>query len=258
MRNVLTRRAMAGLGLSAMAAAIMVGLPSAANALPDIEVTRTLNFGQVAVGDSRELDLTIKNNGDPMVSEDTAYSFSAISAPPQDSQFSVVQPFCFPADLPGGQTACAQPLRVRFTPSSTGAATDTVNVLLNYQQDIDPGPGTNLQFVQKQVSVTLVGNVLCAGRTPTVFGTPGDDEISGTAGDDVIAGLSGDDEISGLGGNDIVCGGSGSDVLKGRSGNDKLKGQSGSDVLKGGTGVDVCRGGSGIDRAAKCEKVATL
>jgi hypothetical protein len=40
-------------------------------------------------------------------------------------------------------------------------------------------------------------------RTPTVIGTPGNDNIVGTQGNDVIATYEGDDTVDGLGGHDI-------------------------------------------------------
>lgn len=64
----------------------------------------------------------------------------------------------------------------------------------------------------------------CLGRTPTILGTGGDDDLHGTPGDDVIVGGAGNDRISGGGGNDIICGGRGNDALSGGPGNDTLNG----------------------------------
>ena len=75
--------------------------------------------------------------------------------------------------------------------------------------------------------------ILCDGRTPTIFGTPGNDLIYGTDGPDVIHGVFGNDWIFGLGGDDIICGGSGDDVLIGGGGYDQLFGGDGFDACGG-------------------------
>jgi Ca2+-binding RTX toxin-like protein len=102
----------------------------------------------------------------------------------------------------------------------------------------------------------------CKGRTATIVGTNGPDEIVGTDDRDVIAALDGNDEVSGLEGNDVICGnagrdelrgGKGKDKLFGQKGRDRLKGQKGKDRLRGGKGNDVCNGGRGDDSASKCE-----
>ena len=93
----------------------------------------------------------------------------------------------------------------------------------------------------------------CAGRTPTILGTDGKDQLTGTGKADVIDGLGGKDTVNALGGNDVVCGGPGNDTLKGGGGKDKLLGQQGKDKLKGGGGKDTCKGAQGRDTAAACE-----
>jgi hypothetical protein len=88
----------------------------------------------------------------------------------------------------------------------------------------------------------------CAGRQPTIYGTPGPDRIQGTMAPDVIAALGGDDTVIGGLGNDIICGGAGNDTLLGGPGDDHLYGEKGDDLLKGGPGNDVLFGGPGNDR----------
>jgi Ca2+-binding RTX toxin-like protein len=91
----------------------------------------------------------------------------------------------------------------------------------------------------------------CAGRTATMVGTTGDDELRGTARADVIAGLAGDDTIDGGGGDDVICGGGGADRLDGAAGADRLRGQ-GDRLDRGPAGTmltgDVLDGGPGDDR----------
>lgn len=64
----------------------------------------------------------------------------------------------------------------------------------------------------------------CDGRTPTIVGTQGADDLTGTPGDDVIAGLGGRDTIAGGAGDDVVCGGAGPDEIVGGEGDDRLYG----------------------------------
>lgn len=255
-REFLTRRGMAGFGMAALAAGALVSVPSAANALPQFQVDKVVDFGVVPVGESRERTLTVTNTGNPVVVEDTANFFQAF-APTPSPPFEFVSTTCpqFPAPFAGGQSCT---FTFRFTPTDTAQAVQPALLILSYFQDTDPGPGQNLQAVQKQVPTQLVGNVTCAGRAPTMFGTLGNDVITGTSGNDVIAALDGEDVVTSDGGNDVVCGGFGADVLKGGSGRDKLYGESAGDVLKGGRGTDTCVGGTGLDRAKKCEKVASL
>ena len=88
----------------------------------------------------------------------------------------------------------------------------------------------------------------CAGKIPTIAGTPASEQLSGTKGKDVITGGVGSDRIKGLAGKDTICGGLGSDKLRGGKGNDRLFGQGGKDRLIGGPGHDRLKGGPGRDR----------
>ena len=88
---------------------------------------------------------------------------------------------------------------------------------------------------------------LCAGRMPTVVGTPGADVLRGSAFADVILTQGGKDTVNALAGADVVCGGPGKDVLRGGPGKDKLLGQAGKDKLIGGKGKDKLKGGAGRD-----------
>ena len=78
----------------------------------------------------------------------------------------------------------------------------------------------------------------CDGRTATVVGTSGNDDLVGTPGPDVIAGLAGSDVVAGLGGDDVLCGGSGADWLRGGEDRDVLDGGPDDDQLDGGPGPD--------------------
>jgi hypothetical protein len=87
----------------------------------------------------------------------------------------------------------------------------------------------------------------CAGRTATIWGTPGDDLLVGTDGPDVFVGRGGDDIIRAGGGDDVVCAGGGADDVEGGGGDDLMIGGSGVDRLVGGPGRDRAEGGTGID-----------
>jgi hypothetical protein len=82
---------------------------------------------------------------------------------------------------------------------------------------------------------------LCAGRTITVRGTDGPDDLTGTAGSDVAYLFGRRDRFSGMGGDDFVCGGGANDVLMGGAGNDTLIGGRDVDTAKGGAGNDTCK-----------------
>lgn len=84
------------------------------------------------------------------------------------------------------------------------------------------------------------GAPTCAGRTATIVGTAGHDELRGTTGPDVIVGRGGSDDIEARAGNDVVCGNLGNDELEGGRGNDRLYGGPGHDEAEGGPGRDVC------------------
>jgi Ca2+-binding RTX toxin-like protein len=78
----------------------------------------------------------------------------------------------------------------------------------------------------------------CDGRTATIVGTSGNDDLVGTPGPDVIAALDGTDVVAGLGGEDVLCGGGGADWLRGGDDADRLDGGAGADRLDGGPGRD--------------------
>ena len=97
----------------------------------------------------------------------------------------------------------------------------------------------------------------CGGRTATIVGTEGPDELDGTDGADVIVGLGGADIINGFDGNDLICAGRGADIVDGGPGRDRIWGNAGADELSGSGGRDrlfgqggddVLHGGGGNDR----------
>lgn len=87
----------------------------------------------------------------------------------------------------------------------------------------------------------------CGGRTATIVGTAGDDELFGTPGNDVIVGKGGNDVIKGRMGDDLICGGAGDDTIDGGGGRDDLRGGDGNDLVMGRRGGDRLDGGDGHD-----------
>ncbi len=173
---------------------------------------------------------------------------------------------------------------------SPGSTIEFTFLQFSYTLVADPGPQTFDSVCTPTSGPPVVAQTVitagCAGATPTIVGTPGDDVIVGTSANDVIVGGAGNDTIKGFSGDDRICGGdgrdtidagsgrdrvsggadpdlilgsSGDDQLAGDAGNDVLRGNSGRDTLDGGTDAgapgDSCNGGSGIDTASTCEVV---
>ena len=141
---------------------------------------------------------------------------------------------------PGGSWAIAAPRgRYRLTASGgqfRGAAAAVARVA---------GYNVGIDFLSGQARGRVFQYALCAGREPTILGTPRSETIVGTSGNDVIQAMGGNDLVRGAGGNDLICGGGGNDRLLGEAGNDRLFGGAGQDSLDGGDGTaDVCRSGS--------------
>jgi hypothetical protein len=110
----------------------------------------------------------------------------------------------------------------------------------------------------------------CFGKTATIVGTEGDDDITGTTGTDVIVALDGTDFVLGWHDPeptypyeptlpdemDYICGGANAgeggggdpdEDLRGGYGRDRIAGGGGADSLRGGKGNDVLMGGSSQD-----------
>lgn len=94
----------------------------------------------------------------------------------------------------------------------------------------------------------------CRAITPTIVGTPGNDNLIGTPGRDVVVLGDGDDVFYGKKGDDLICAGSGNDTIYGNKGDDRVYGESGTDILFGGKGENRCDGGSGTDTFTNCDK----
>jgi len=87
----------------------------------------------------------------------------------------------------------------------------------------------------------------CAGLTPTLVGTDGNDDLKGTNGVDIILARGGNDTIKGKWGDDIICGGPGDDNIDSGDGEDTIFGNEGRDTIDGGWKRDTIDGGPGND-----------
>lgn len=106
-----------------------------------------------------------------------------------------------------------------------------------------PQPGLSHSGTVEAIDLADLESLSCAGRQPTIVGSPGRDALTGTDARDVIAGVGGPDVLEGMAGGDHLCGG---------AGNDRLIGGAGRDRLVGGPGRDRCVGGGG--RVTSCER----
>ena len=87
----------------------------------------------------------------------------------------------------------------------------------------------------------------CYGKTATITGTNGSDNIKLTANKDIVDAKGGNDTIQANStrtnhGKDIICGGSGNDKIAGNNENNILIGGPGNDQLKGAPGDDLVVG----------------
>ena len=90
----------------------------------------------------------------------------------------------------------------------------------------------------------------CFGKTATIVGTAGDDDLyKGGGGTDVWVGLAGDDfmDWEDWSGRDFMCGNSGNDTFNPATESDKVDGGGGGDLIRGGGGSDKLFGGRGND-----------
>lgn len=254
MATSFTRRLGACVSVSAVAAALLVAGTGPASAHAHF-TAGSGDFGNVVVGASKQISVTITNAGDGVLF-DGAEQISVDDNSSSDPQITRDSSDCSRTAIAKDETCV---YTFTFSPTASGPVSYAYPFKLIYNtRDDDMHNGG--QTVTQSLSITLkgVGALTCGGLTSTITGTPGADTLTGTPGDDVIAGGGGDDVIDGGGGNDIICGGDGNDSLSGGAGNDRLFGDAGNDKLKGGGGKDVCKGQAGKDTAKKCEKVASL
>jgi Ca2+-binding RTX toxin-like protein len=86
----------------------------------------------------------------------------------------------------------------------------------------------------------------CFGKTATIVGTNGQDELRGTPKGDVIVAKGGDDLVESRGGVDRICLGRGFDFAAAGPGDDRIAGGRAIDFMEGGPGDDLINGGRGV------------
>jgi Ca2+-binding RTX toxin-like protein len=108
-----------------------------------------------------------------------------------------------------------------------------------------PQPGLAFSGTVEAIDLSDLESLSCAGKRPTIVGSPARDALVGTKGRDVIISLGGPDVVEGLAGSDHLCGG---------PGNDRLTGGAGRDRLVGGAGRDRCLESGRGGRVTSCER----
>lgn len=235
----------AGVVLAPLAIAAVA--PATAFGASDLGIVKADSADPVTEGGQLTYTLTVTNAG-----PDTANGVEVVDELPNQVDLvgtSATQGTC---DTQGKRVTCA-------LGALDSGATASVSIVVRTTRDgdlsntatvstTDPDPNTlNDSDTEATRVVAPPAAPACGGKTATVVGTGGDDQLVGTAGRDVIAGLGGNDTITGLGGNDIVCGAGGQDSIRGQGGRDTIRGGAGNDNLRGGRDADVLRGGGGDD-----------
>ena len=251
-------RVIAVAGATAILTAVVAAVAMGATA--NLSVTKTDSADPVPVGTEFHYTVSVANAG-----PEPATGVELVDNLPKHVDLVAATATQGACDVQGGKVSCAL-----GTLAADGSATATLRVIAKRAGQLvnqatvssgDTDPNAADDTDSETTTVTESSAPTCAGRTATVAGTSGNDQLTGTKKADVIVGFSGNDRIFGLEGKDIVCANGGADFVKGRAGDDLLRGGGGNDTLgggpgddtlRGGTGRDVCRGGPGADTKRSC------
>jgi hypothetical protein len=235
-------RAMRGrTALALIAAALLAGTISSANAAPTIDTT--VPVPAVTITDVTVLGpstVRVTTNVDTRNLDSTFYlSYGEGSVlgmrTPEIQINSGLKPNEMIVDLLDLQPGSSYNLQaVLGTPGGT-VTSSSVPFATPVAVFVDPATGLVAQASKKSTRCTIVG-------------TAKRDRLVGTGKRDVICGLGGNDRILGRGGNDLILAGAGGDRASGGNGRDRVYGNSGRDRLYGNNGRDRLYGGSGNDR----------
>ncbi len=240
----------------------------------------------MAVEESRELIVELRDYDNPYTDPDTGYSWPWTSVwtiagnlPARDTgfrHFAVNVTDVGSPHLPRGWFGYGGPedpvtYEPRLPPNRTwtdvlAGVDDIIISSLNLNRFYDLRMRHSLNIDNISIGAIPPG---CDGRDATVYvgedglvhGGPQDGQpfagvLEGGDGDDVILGTKGADTIRAFGGHDVICalagddtlyGGDGNDVLRGDAGTDLLFGEEGDDVLTAGPGNDLLDGGAGTN-----------
>jgi Ca2+-binding RTX toxin-like protein len=176
--------------------------------------------------------LTGTNPADPEHQDNLAYRWDNVTILP--GQTAALVSFEIQQDVAGGDAATADANAAAQANAYETAAPQTIFAGMS---EHEVGSTRNWKVTQH-----------CLGKTPTIVGTDGPDNLKGTNGPDVILSYEGNDKVNGVGGKDRICGSEGNDKLIGGKGNDKLFGSNGKDKLFGNKGNDRLTGANGKDK----------
>lgn len=191
--------------------------------MADLAISGTVTPNPVMVRDRYTVTLGVTNNG-PLnatgvtVTDTLPLKSSSVSASTSQGSCGALSNGKVTCNLGNLAAGASATVTLKGIVGTSGTLNNQATVS-GVQSDSQPSNNLATQ------TVTAIA-LSCNGKTPTIVGTPGNDNLRGTSRADVIQGLGGNDTISGSGGNDTLC---------------------------GGEGTDYCDGGSGTDTAANCE-----
>jgi Ca2+-binding RTX toxin-like protein len=218
--SLLHRKALAGIGLTAVAAAstALFAMPAQAASAGAAKVvgSSTVQFNAL-LGKSNSLTITISGRTVTLNDKVAIKAGKGCKAVKGDKT----------------KVKCTTKKKTTKLSVALGDKNDYVNNKTSVYMLADGGSGTD----------TLTGG---SGKDQLQGGT-GNDKLYGKGGADILFGGSGNDHIVGSTGNDKVDAGSGTDKAYGDAGNDELFGGTGKDRLVGGAGNDKIDGDTDVD-----------
>src|SRR5580765_3645490 len=161
----LTRRTVAGLGASALATALLAAMPSAAHAHAHF-TAGSGDFGNVVVGSSKEITVTITNTGDGVLYDGADEAVSVDDNSSSDPQISREGTTCNRTFAKGD--SCTYTFK--FSPTTSGPTSYTYPFQLIYSTQSAPGNNDGTVTQSLSIQLTGVGALLCNGLVSTVTG----------------------------------------------------------------------------------------
>jgi Ca2+-binding RTX toxin-like protein len=224
---VFNRKALAGIGIAAVASTALFSAPAQAAAAGTAKVvgSTTVQFNALS-GKTNGLTITISGR---TVTLDDKVAIKAGKG-------------CKAVKGDKTKVKCTTSKATKKLNISLGDKNDSVTNKTKVAMLVDGGAG-NDKLVGGSGKDELQGK---AGKD-TLDGKAGNDRILGGADSDRIVGGAGTDELWGDAGIDTITGDAGDDVIFGGAGNDKLSGNAGKDIAFGQAGNDKIVGNAGDD-----------
>lgn len=267
------RRFVLGLALVPLAA-LLLGLPGVAHALPSSVKAPPVNFERDATG-VKPNGFTSADNSVAHFEDSLGTDLQVYDASPEsdalglgtfgDDESRLIIRFDVPIKklslvFGNDDPSVTEPGDVAILQVFKGAMVDSASVVVNENDAGDQTiavQGTTFRraeffYARGETPINLIEVVDDIRISPacTIRGTNGRDRIGGDAKANAICGFDGNDRINGRGKNDFAHGGGGADRIKGGADNDTLLGGSGGDVIRAQDGVDgndTVYGGGGND-----------